>query len=57
MGFFNRSYQNLPEHAENEKFDLKKDFPEYSGWEMIGFHRPLGDRLREDFLYSTPNQD
>jgi hypothetical protein len=25
-----------------DKFDIGKDYPEFKGWELIGFHRGLG---------------
>ncbi|MBD3185460.1 hypothetical protein GF325_01425 [Candidatus Bathyarchaeota archaeon] len=28
-------------------FDLDEEYPEFTGWEAIGFHRPLGDEFWE----------
>ncbi|MEX2758164.1 MAG: hypothetical protein Q6365_022510, partial [Candidatus Sigynarchaeota archaeon] len=28
-----------------DTFDLEKEYPEFKGWESIGFHRPLGDEM------------
>jgi hypothetical protein len=47
MGLFKNAFEDLPEHEDDDKFDFEKEFPEYSGWEMIGFHRPLGDQMWE----------
>lgn len=30
-----------------EKYDYDEEFPEFEGWEMIGFHRPLGSQMWE----------
>jgi hypothetical protein len=33
--------------AEIAQFDMDKEFPEFRGWEAIGFHRPVGAELWE----------
>ncbi|MFX0103626.1 MAG: hypothetical protein ACFFCS_28955 [Candidatus Hodarchaeota archaeon] len=31
--------------ADVDRFDTDKQFPEFKGWEAVGFHRPLGKEL------------
>jgi hypothetical protein len=36
-------------------FDLEKQFPEFKGWEAIGFHRPLGQELWQVIIEQINN--
>ncbi len=36
-------------------FDLDKQFPEFKGWEAIGFHRPLGQELWQVIIEQINN--
>ena len=40
-----KSESDQVEIAELDKFDLDKKFPDFKGWEMIGFHRQLGSEF------------
>ncbi|MHA1793931.1 MAG: hypothetical protein ACTSVI_14920, partial [Promethearchaeota archaeon] len=43
------------ENITKEDFDLEKEFPEFKGWEEIGFQRPLGRELWEVTLEMINN--
>jgi len=40
---------------QKKSFEFNEEFPEFTGWEAIGFHRPLANELWEIVLEAVNN--